>query len=255
MPPSLEASYDNVYKVPKLYARWCRRVSAWKLRVRHYKPLAEATLDLVDAISADGALMLERVPLEDLYVPNGIEKVVKMMSAFDEAAIHSTGDILEAWETIRRQEGVNLSKFLGQFLDLESQCSLKGLVVQTGEARAYKFLRACSLLPDHQRQLLVESRGYEFDRLVSAMKMQWPKAVPPVARGRGDHGSSPKHPGKPSGGKGGKGKWRPPGSHASNASTPARVLEAVAETDPYEEAWPDDVCQTDLRRERRGRIL
>ena len=81
------------------------------------------------------------------------------MKVFDEVAIHSVGDVLESWETLRRTDGVTLSKFIGLFLDLESQCKAKGLEVQSGEARAYKFLRACALSPDHQRQFLVESRG------------------------------------------------------------------------------------------------
>ena len=93
-PPTLDATFDNVYKVPKLYSRWCRQVDAWKLRVRHYKPLAEATLDLVDAITGDGATMLEKIPLTDLYKSNGIEQVVTLTKAFDEVAIHSTGDLL-----------------------------------------------------------------------------------------------------------------------------------------------------------------
>ena len=60
--PALDATFDNVYKVPKLYTKWVRRVEAWQLRVRHYKPFAEAALDLADVITGDGALMIEKFP-------------------------------------------------------------------------------------------------------------------------------------------------------------------------------------------------
>ena len=121
----------------------------------------------------------EACPRREIYIPGGVDKIVEIMKAFDEVAIHSIGDVLESWETVRRSEGVTVSKFIGQFLDLESQCKAKDLVVQTGDARAYKFLRACAMTPDHQRQLLVESRGYDFDRLVSAMRTQWVAASSP----------------------------------------------------------------------------
>ena len=38
--PHLHATFDNVYKVPKMSTQWCRQVDAWKLRVRHCKPFA-----------------------------------------------------------------------------------------------------------------------------------------------------------------------------------------------------------------------
>ena len=241
--PPLDATFDNVYKVPKLYSKWVRRVDAWKLRVRHYKPFAEAALDLADAITGDGALMIEKIPLDELYIPGGIDKIVSMMKVFDEVAIHSVGDVLENWETLRRSDGVTLSKFIGLFLDLESQCKAKGLEVQTGEARAYKFLRACAMSPDHQRQFLVESRGYDFDSLVGAMRTQWPRAAPPVWKGASQT-QSPFHRSSPPSGKGNPQRDRPryPGSSASSISSgsvrSSRVHEATQD-------WADDAWQAD----------
>lgn len=127
--PQLHATFDNVYKVQKMYTKWCWQVDAWKLRVRHYKPFAEATLDLVDAISGDGALMLEKVPLSELHSPDGVDKVVEIMKVFDEVALHSIVHVFESWETIRRTEGYTLRKFIGDFLDLERECKANGLEV------------------------------------------------------------------------------------------------------------------------------
>ena len=250
--PQLNATFDNVYKIPKMYTKWCRQVEAWKLRVRHYKPFAEATLDLVDAVSGYGALMLEKVPLSELHTPAGVDKVVDMMKVFDEVALHSIGNVLESWETIRRTEGCTLSKFIGDFLDLERECKAKGLEVQSGDARAYKFLRACAMTPDHQRQLLVESRGYDFDRLCAAMRMQWPRQAPPIARG--DQTRSPFHSRSSSlsGKSFGRDRPRHSGSSASSVSSRpshgSRVHEAAQDDwqdDGWSEWWPETVPEED----------
>ena len=246
--PPLHATYDNVYKVPKMYTKWCRQIDAWKLRVRHYKPFAEATLDLVDAITGDGALILEKVPLSELHTPGGVDKVVEMMKVFDEVALLSIGNILESWETVRRTEGVTLSKFIGDFLDLERECKQKGLEVQSGDARAFKFLRACTMTPDHQRQLLVESRGYDFDRLCAAMRTQWPRVAPPIGRAEQrqpfHHRSAQRETGKGFG----TDRQRYPSSASSvSSSRPSgsRVFEAAAQDEVHDSVWLDTAWYSD----------
>ena len=178
--PELAAYHDNVYRQPRMYQRWLRAVEMWKLRVRHYKPLAEAALDLLDAVKGDGALILEKISVERLYKPSGIELIIREMRVFDEVKVHRTGDILEQWESFRRADGVGLSKFIGQFLELESQCKERDLDVQRGQARAFKFLKSAALTADHQRHIMVEARDYDFDAIAKAMRNQWPRAVPPL---------------------------------------------------------------------------
>ena len=58
--------FTDVYTKPEFYLRWVRKVAMWEVRVRHYKPLAEAALDLADVITGDAAPLIETIPWQEL---------------------------------------------------------------------------------------------------------------------------------------------------------------------------------------------
>ncbi|CAK0893621.1 unnamed protein product [Prorocentrum cordatum] len=169
-PPPLEARLQNIYKQPRYYQKWVRKVHMWKARARHYKPMAELALDLSDVITGEGAEMIESLKWARLYSQDGIDLVINSLAVFDEQQILQVGDLMEEYEEVERLPGELLAAYVAHFKDLEMRLKRAELPAQQGQFRAFKLLRSSCLSPEVRRNLLLATGNeYDFDRLVQAM--------------------------------------------------------------------------------------
>ncbi|CAK0888740.1 unnamed protein product, partial [Prorocentrum cordatum] len=169
-PPPLEARFQNIYKQPRYYQKWVRKVHMWKARARHYKPMAELALDLSDVITGEGAEMIESLEWTRLYSQDGIDLVINSLAVFDEQQILQVGDLMEEYEEVERLPGELLAAYVAHFKDLEMRLKRAELPAQQGQFRAFKLLRSSCLSPEVRRNLLLATGNeYDFDRLVQAM--------------------------------------------------------------------------------------
>jgi hypothetical protein len=74
-PPVLHAMFTDIYHQPQFYRKWVRRVEMWERRVRHYKPLGEAALDLAEVITGDAAPIIEDIDWHDLDRQDGVQRI------------------------------------------------------------------------------------------------------------------------------------------------------------------------------------
>ncbi|CAK0822312.1 unnamed protein product [Prorocentrum cordatum] len=168
-PPPLEARFQNIYKQPRYYQKWVRKVHMWKARARHYKPMAELALDLSDVITGEGAEMIESLEWTRLYSQDGIDLVINSLAVFDEQQILQVGDLMEEYEEVERLPGELLAAYVAHFKDLEMRLKRAELPAQQGQFRAFKLLRSSCLSPEVRRNLLLATGNeYDFDRLVQA---------------------------------------------------------------------------------------
>ena len=176
-----DADFSKMYRVPDYFADWKEDVESWKIRVRHYKPLGEAALDLRSAIqSAYGKRLIKHLTVARLNQPDGIDLIVDALKVFDEQPTITMEDLMEEYETFQRQQGMTLHKFITNFEDLEARCSRQKLNVYTGTSRVLKMLRAACLEPkDRQALLTATGSEYDYKLIIKAMATQWPKAAPP----------------------------------------------------------------------------
>ncbi|CAK0896986.1 unnamed protein product, partial [Prorocentrum cordatum] len=168
-PPPLEARFQSIYKQPRYYQKWVRKVHMWKARARHYKPMAELALDLSDVITGEGAEMIESLEWTRLYSQDGIDLVINLLAVFDEQQILQVGDLMEEYEEVERLPGELLAAYVAHFKDLEMRLKRAELPAQQGQFRAFKLLRSSCLSPEVRRNLLLATGNeYDFDRLVQA---------------------------------------------------------------------------------------
>ncbi|CAK0791361.1 unnamed protein product, partial [Prorocentrum cordatum] len=164
-----EARFQNIYKQPRYYQKWVRKVHMWKARARHYKPMAELALDLSDVITGEGAEMIESLEWTRLYSQDGIDLVINSLAVFDEQQILQVGDLMEEYEEVERLPGELLAAYVAHFKDLEMRLKRAELPAQQGQFRAFKLLRSSCLSPEVRRNLLLATGNeYDFDRLVQA---------------------------------------------------------------------------------------
>ncbi|CAK0901104.1 unnamed protein product [Prorocentrum cordatum] len=131
-PPPLEARFQNIYKQPRYYQKWVRKVHMWKARARHYKPMAELALDLSDVITGEGAEMIESLEWTRLYSQDGIDLVINSLAVFDEQQILQVGDLMEEYEEVERLPGELLAAYVAHFKDLEMRLKRAELPAQQG---------------------------------------------------------------------------------------------------------------------------
>lgn len=73
MPSAPEYAPDNASRDPAVFRRWLRKVEVWRLRIRSYKPLSEAALDLHEAIKGDAFREVEFMSLDDINQDEGCD--------------------------------------------------------------------------------------------------------------------------------------------------------------------------------------
>ena len=111
-------------------------VAAWKLRVRHYKPMAEAALDLMDAVKGEGQKEFDYVDLErDIFTENGVQYVIDAMKIFDQERMLRLGDVLGDYEHLRRTPGELIDKYHRRFRECEAAMRDVGLTYHEGQMR------------------------------------------------------------------------------------------------------------------------
>ena len=88
---------------------------------------------------------------------------------------------------VERVPGELLSAYVAHFKDLEMRMVCAKLKCQEGQLRAFKLLRSSRLSPEVRRNfLLATGNESDFDKLASAMSIQWlttaPNWVAPLKR-------------------------------------------------------------------------
>ena len=120
-PPPFHAMFTDVYQKPQFFQKWVRKVEMWSVRVRHYKPMAEAALDLADAISGDAAPIVEDITWREINREDGIQRIFIAFSVFDEQAVYHVGDLMDQYDQFLRQRGETLLAMVARFEQLEQQ--------------------------------------------------------------------------------------------------------------------------------------
>ncbi|CAK0827160.1 unnamed protein product [Prorocentrum cordatum] len=112
-PPAAPTFSGDRRADPRCWEHWRDAVAAWKFRVKHNLPLAEAALQLRDAeIISD--------PPMTWATQGGIERLVEVMrSPFGEEEIFHTGDLLAACERIKRSHGEKLHAYCTRYVRVE----------------------------------------------------------------------------------------------------------------------------------------
>eukprot|EP00974_Lingulodinium_polyedra_P119899 11172931-Lingulodinium_polyedra.AAC.1 len=72
-----------------------RKVEMWSVRVKHYKPMAEAALDLADAITGDAAPIVEDIPWQEINREDGVHRMLDALKVFDEQTVYHVGDLMD----------------------------------------------------------------------------------------------------------------------------------------------------------------
>jgi len=172
--------FTDIYHQPQFYRKWVRRVEMWERRVRHYKPLGEAALDLAEVITGDAAPIIEDIDWHDLDRQDGVQRIVEALKVFDEQTVYHVGDLMEQYDQFLRHRGETLLAMVARFEQLEMRCRNGQLDLYKGTARAFRLLRVACLSAEHRRGILVAA-GHEWDyaKLVTAMRTQWPTTPPP----------------------------------------------------------------------------
>ena len=167
--------FTDVYTKPEFYLRWVRKVQMWEVRVRHYKPLAEAALDLADVITGDAAPLIENIPWREINREDGIKRITDTLKVFDEQTVYQLGELMFQYEQFRRRQGETLFAMVARFEQLELRCSRASLDLFKDSARAFRLLRVACLTPEHRRGILTTAgHDWDYSKLVQAMRTQWP---------------------------------------------------------------------------------
>ena len=111
--------FTDVYTKPELYQKWTRRVEMWRVRVRHYKPLAEAALDLADVITGDAAPLVENIPWQEINREDGIDRILAALKVLDEQKVYHIGELMEKYDQFRRIKDETLLAMIIRFEQLE----------------------------------------------------------------------------------------------------------------------------------------
>ncbi|CAK0846122.1 unnamed protein product, partial [Prorocentrum cordatum] len=141
---------------PCCWGHWRDAVAAWKFRVKRYLPLAEAALQLRDAVAGEALKETISDPPMTWATQDVIERLVEVMrSPCGEEGIFHAGDLLAACERIKRGHGEKLHAYCTRYVRVE---------------RALE-------------QVKINIADFEFDGVMNAIGRLCPEraAAPPVA--------------------------------------------------------------------------
>jgi hypothetical protein len=232
LPPKWDHTWEDIGKTPKIYQTWLIDVEAWRLRAKHYRPLAELALDLRDVIRGDGRALIEDLPLASVYSELGIELLMKTLAVFDRKKIVNAGELMHRYGTIKRLVGEVIGKFNGRFLSIEADMRSAKLPVYDDEHRAYKYLKALALPAPVEQNVMVNAGSYNYEKFNDALGLLYPSTAPPHrdadrrkgdSKGKGD-----------SRGKSGK-------NHHQRRAAEVHAIEDVEDTGAADEQYVDEV--------------
>ena len=119
-PPAAPTFSGDRKADPRCWEHWRDSVDAWKFRVKHYLPLPEAALLLRDSVTGEALKEIITEPPMTWATDDGIERLVDSMKApFGEQEIFHTGDLLAAYERIRRGNGEKLHSYCTRYVRVE----------------------------------------------------------------------------------------------------------------------------------------
>jgi hypothetical protein len=191
-------------------------------RVRPFKPMNEAALDLYEAIGGEAFKDVEYMPIGELDCATGIANIIeRLRPCYEEKEISKKAVLLNSYEALRRQRGEHVRAYVNRYIRVEGNLMDVGINVHAtlpGAARAHQLL-AKAMLPAEGLRNVLSTAGqvFNFDRVRDAMCLLYADNRPASAlydqfdgKEFGTRQANPQPAaGKPSGKAGGKGAGRP----------------------------------------------
>ena len=90
----------------RAYAKFTKKVKIWQLQMCQYASHREQALLLYKSLTGEPEPELERLTIDDIYVEDGVEKILRMLQApMEQKTVFQKGKYLADFENIRRKCG------------------------------------------------------------------------------------------------------------------------------------------------------
>ena len=171
----------------RAYTKFVKKVEIWKLQVAPFMSRKEMALSLYNSLQGEAEQELEHTPIEELYVDDGVEKILEALkSPMEQKAVYQKRKFLSEFENIRRYAGESMRGYVNRFR--RTQRCLKSVGVDMAltydsESMGARLLDRSGLSQEGQRLVLVGTQQrLDFEMVVESMMLQYPefRAAPAV---------------------------------------------------------------------------
>ena len=192
-PPCPTWKYDS--SDLRAFAKFSKKVQIWQLQMRQYASKKEQALLLYNSLSGEPEQELEHLTIEEIYVEDGVEKLLKMLQKpMEQRTIYQKRKFLHEFENLKRYPNELIRAYINRFR--RTQRNLKSVGIDMSgaydsESLGARLLDRSGLTQEAQRMLLVGTQqSLEFEALAEAMVLQYPdfRGAPPIASRDGAKG-------------------------------------------------------------------
>ena len=195
----------------RAYAKFCKKIQIWQLQMQAYASKKDQALLLYNSLTGEPEQELEHLSIEDLYVDNGVQKILEMLKRpMEQRLVYQKRKFLHEFEILRRQSGETMRTYILRFRRVQRSLTAVGINIAgtyDNESLGARLLDRSGLSHSDQRMILVGTQqSLEFEQVAESLLLQYPefRGAPPVVN------------------KDGKGTGKGSGkSAASSNSTPA----------------------------------
>ena len=182
-PPTWRYDKDDL----RAYTKFVKKVEIWKLQVAPYMSKKEMALSLYNSLQGEAEQELEHTPIEDLYVDDGVAKILEALKGpMEQKVVYQKRKFLSEFENLRRYAGESMRSYVNRFR--RTQRCLKSVGVDVAltydsESMGARLLDRSGLSQEGQRLVLVGTQQrLDFEMVVESMMLQYPefRAAPPV---------------------------------------------------------------------------
>ena len=183
LPPTWRYDKDDL----RAYTKFVKKVEIWKLQVAPYMSKKEMALSLYNSLQGEAEQELEHTPIEDLYVDDGVAKILEALKGpMEQKVVYQKRKFLSEFENLRRYAGESMRSYVNRFR--RTQRCLKSVGVDVAltydsESMGARLLDRSGLSQEGQRLVLVGTQQrLDFEMVVESMMLQYPefRAAPPV---------------------------------------------------------------------------
>ena len=172
--------FDGNSRDQLAFTKYKRKVEIYVLLAKPYIPKNEMALRLVKDLNDDAAEeiepWIEENGMEYFDCEEGVDKIIEALEpAFGERKLKKKTNLISAFESILRDDGEALSRFVDRFKRTERRLIATGVARYDDEVRAHKLLTA-SRISVNVRNTLLATAGhvYSFARIEDAIKVIYP---------------------------------------------------------------------------------
>lgn len=112
LPPTWRYDKDDL----RAYTKFVKKVEIWKLQVAPYMSKKEMALSLYNSLQGEAEQELEHTPIEDLYVDDGVAKILEALKGpMEQKVVYQKRKFLSEFENLRRYAGESMRSYVNRF--------------------------------------------------------------------------------------------------------------------------------------------